>query len=66
MLLNIGGLEVCTNGYVTGRAFGGSIRLDIDGDSLARLVLFKGDDCCGPKGLVNGFGASNVDDRIGS
>ena len=66
MPLNIGTWVVGAKGYVTGGAFGGSIKLDIDGDSLARLVLFMGDDCCGPNGFVNCLGTSKVDERIGS
>lgn len=33
------------NGYAGGGMFGGSIRLEIDGDSLARLALLGGDVC---------------------
>jgi hypothetical protein len=46
---------------------GGSIRLDIDGDALARFALFSGEDCGGLKGFVNCLGAASiVDDRTGS
>lgn len=54
------------NGYVTGAVFGGSIKLEMEGDALARFADFIGDDCGALNGLVNCLGASTVDERIGS
>lgn len=54
------------NGYVTGEAFGGSIKLEMEGDALARFADFMGDECGALNGLVNCLGASTVDDRMGS
>jgi len=56
----------CVNGYGTGEVFGGSIRLEIEGDALARFALFMGDDCGALNGLVNCLGASTVDDLMAS
>ena len=50
---------------IIGETFGGSIKLAIEGDALARFALFSGDDCVDPNGL-SCFGASMVDDRMGS
>ena len=41
------------------------MRLAIEGDALARLPLFSGDECDDPNGL-SCFDASNVEDRMGS
>ena len=53
------------NDLIIGETFGGSIKLAIEGDALARFALFSGDDCVDPNGL-SCFGASIVDDRMGS
>ena len=62
----VGGLG---KGYDCGvGAFGGSIKLEMDGEALARFALFKGDNW----GVLNVlevmvmFDVSSVADRIGS
>ena len=47
---------------------GGLMRLAMDGDALALLVVLIGDVCAGVAGLekCNGRGTSIVDERIGS
>ena len=69
-VLKVEELDVCewdawVNEYFGWEVFGGSIRLEMEGDALARFALFNGDDCGGLKGLAGCLG-STVDDRMGS
>ena len=53
-------------GYGDADVPGGSIKLEMDGDSLARLPIRCDTACGGPNGFCGGRVLSLVEDRIGS